>query len=59
MRVLILGVCSQLLYSLNHYAGDERIKQFILDLVAGQAKDYTNHMGKSLEPYIPLTLILT
>ena len=42
----------QLVYSLKHYAGDERIKGFIYDLVTpsadGQEKDYRNHLGKGL-----------
>ena len=40
----------QLVYSLNYYKGDERIKGFIWDLVTptqdGQQKDYSGHSGK-------------
>jgi hypothetical protein len=39
---------AMLLFSLNHYAGDEQIKHFILDLVSqgeGQEKEFTNHLG--------------
>jgi len=39
----------QLLFSLHHYDGDDRIKDFIFDLVSstvdGQEKDYRNHTG--------------
>ena len=39
----------QLLFSLQHYEGDDRIKMFIFDLVSssanGQEKDYRNHTG--------------
>ena len=45
--------CLQLVYSLKHYAGDERIKGFIYDLVTpsadGQEKDYKNHLGEFLK----------
>ena len=41
----------QLLFSLKHYEGDERIKKFILDLISpsedGQEKNYKNHSGLS------------
>ena len=39
--------CFQLIYSLQHYKGDERIKEFIWDLVspAGEAS-LKNHSGK-------------
>ena len=44
-------VCLQLCYSLRHYAGDERIKQFIFDLISppqeGEQRDYRNHEGLS------------
>jgi len=37
------------LFSLNHYDGDDRIKDFIFDLVSsavdGHEKDYRNHTG--------------
>lgn len=41
----------QLLFSLQHYEGDDRIKSFIFDLISpskdGQEKDYRNHTGLS------------
>ena len=40
----------QLLFSLHHYDGDDRIKDFIFDLVSStvdQEKDYRNHTGAS------------
>jgi hypothetical protein len=45
----VLHICVQLLFSLQHYEGDDRIKMFIFDLVSsaidGQEKDYRNHTG--------------
>jgi len=45
MAILLL----QLLFCLHHYDGDDRIKDFIFDLVSstidGQEKDYRNHIG--------------
>ena len=50
--VLLLVVLWQLLFSLHHYDGDDRIKDFIFDLVSstvdGQEKDYRNHTGTVL-----------
>ena len=44
--------CLQLLCSLKHYEGDDRIKMFIYDLISpsedGQEKDCKNHSGKCL-----------
>ena len=39
----------QLLYSLQHYNGDERIKGFIWDLInpSAEGQDYKNHSGLS------------
>jgi hypothetical protein len=41
----------QLLFSLKHYEGDDRIKKFILDLISpsedGKERDYKNHSGLS------------
>lgn len=41
----------QLFYGLQHYAGDERIKGFIYDLIAptkdGEERDHRNHLGLS------------
>jgi len=53
--LLITVLWLQLLFSLHHYDGDDRIKDFIFDLVSstvdGQEKDYRNHTGTVLELY--------
>ena len=41
-----------LIYSLGHYKGDERIKEFIWDLVSPSGETVLkNHSGKCPEPF--------
>jgi len=51
-RITFVRIASvQLLFSLQHYAGDDKIKMFIYDLISpavdGREKDCKNHTGLS------------